>query len=103
MSDMLERIARNICASCGDDPDAMAYPPGPAILARKAHVIYVPTGQYQQPVPCWMLYRQEAYAALQALHDPTEAMLQAGPPEPYMDRDVWSKMIDGAIENASSF
>jgi hypothetical protein len=43
-------------------------------------------------------YRKLAVAALEAMREPTEAMLEAGPPDPYMDRDVWAKMIDQALE-----
>ena len=41
-----------------------------------------------------------ARAAIQALRVPTDAMLEAGPGEPYMDRDVWARMIDAALSGA---
>ncbi len=37
-----------------------------------------------------------AQAAIKAMREPTAAMLDAGPGEPYMDADVWAKMIDAA-------
>lgn len=42
-------------------------------------------------------YMRAARAAIAAMRDPTEAMLEAGPPEPYMDCGVWAKMIDAAL------
>jgi len=41
--------------------------------------------------------RAAARAAIETMREPTQAMLDAGPPEPYMDRDVWAKMIDAAL------
>jgi hypothetical protein len=43
-------------------------------------------------------WRMLACAAIEAMREPTDAMLQAGPPEPYMDRYVWGKIIDAALE-----
>jgi len=39
-----------------------------------------------------------ARAVLQEMRKPTKAMLEAGPPFPYMDEYVWAKMIDTALE-----
>ena len=41
-----------------------------------------------------------ARLAIQAMREPTEAMLEAGPVEPYMDRDVWARMLDAALSGA---
>lgn len=41
--------------------------------------------------------RRIVQAIIEALREPTEAMLDEGPSEPYMDRDVWAKMIDKAL------
>lgn len=41
--------------------------------------------------------RAMALAALEALREPSQTMLDAGPPEPYMDAEVWAKMIDAAL------
>lgn len=44
-------------------------------------------------------FRTLARAAIAAMRDnPTEEMLEAGPPEPYMDRDVWAKMVEAALK-----
>ncbi|MGR9384932.1 hypothetical protein [Rhizobium leguminosarum] len=40
-----------------------------------------------------------ARAALEALRTPTEAMLDEGPPFPYMDNHVWARMIDAALKD----
>lgn len=39
-----------------------------------------------------------AHAAITAMRNPTQAMLDAGPVKPYMDADVWASMIDAALE-----
>lgn len=39
-----------------------------------------------------------ARAAIEALREPTEAMLDEGPPEPYMEKHVWARMIDAALK-----
>ena len=41
--------------------------------------------------------KDAARAAIKAMREPTEAMLKAGPPFPYMDKDVWKAMIDAAL------
>lgn len=38
-----------------------------------------------------------ARAAIEAMREPTQAMLDQGPPEPYMDASVWGKMISTAL------
>jgi len=43
-------------------------------------------------------WQELARTAIEALREPTEAMLNAGPLEPYMDRDVWADMIDEALK-----
>jgi hypothetical protein len=39
-----------------------------------------------------------ARAAIEAMREPTLAVLEAGPSEPYMDIDVWRAMIDEALK-----
>jgi hypothetical protein len=43
-------------------------------------------------------YLDCARAVIEAMRDPTDTILNAGPPEPYMDRDVWAVMIDAALK-----
>jgi hypothetical protein len=50
------------------------------------------------PIKVTLADSDVARAAIEAMREPSDAMLQAGPPEPYMDRDVWAKMIDAALE-----
>lgn len=38
-----------------------------------------------------------ARAAIEAMREPTIPMLEEGPPYPYMDKEVWAKMIDAAL------
>ena len=42
--------------------------------------------------------RELIRAILTALQQPSTAMLDRGPGEPYMDRDVWARMIDEAMK-----
>jgi hypothetical protein len=42
-------------------------------------------------------YEDMARVAIAAMREPTQAMLDAGPVEPYMDAYVWAKMIDAAL------
>lgn len=60
-----ESMARAICKAMGDDPDALAYPPMEHLRACKAHVIYVPTSEFHQPMPCWNWYLREAQTVLE--------------------------------------
>jgi hypothetical protein len=44
-------------------------------------------------------YLSDAAAAIEAMRTPTEAMLDEGPPEPYMEKHVWARMIDAALKD----
>lgn len=43
-----------------------------------------------------------ARAAIEALREPTEAMLEEGPGEPYMEKHVWALMIDAALKEQTN-
>lgn len=47
-----------------------------------------------EPSPNW---DEVARETIKAMREPTQGVLDAGPPEPYMDKDVWAKMIDAAL------
>lgn len=47
-------------------------------------------------------FRIQARAAIEAMQTPTRRMLDAGPGEPYMDEEVWAKMIDRALNEQVS-
>lgn len=97
MNEMVERVARAICKSCGGDADRLAFVGIPELGPRTA--IYIPSDESsQKPRPLWQFFASEALEAILAMRDPTEAMLNVGPPEPYMDKDVWTKMIDEALK-----
>lgn len=42
-------------------------------------------------------FRAQARAAIEAMREPTEAMLDRGPGEPYLDAEVWRKIVDAAL------
>ncbi len=114
MNEMIERvefaISRvNICFSSGertgnqpkwvvwdrnlDDEDghAWVYIGAPANLATDT--LEKPPGDV-----FWAHQHARARAAIKAMREPTEAMLDKGPGDPYMDRGVWAKMIDAALK-----
>ena len=41
--------------------------------------------------------RKMARRAIETMREPTPAMLDKGPGEPYMDAYVWGRMIDAAL------
>lgn len=82
MSEMVERVARVICQCAGYKPDE------PVAMLSK------PNGKGTR----WEFYISEARYVIEAMREPTEEMLSAGPGSPYMDRDVWAKMINEALK-----
>lgn len=90
-SEMVERVARAICASFGDDPN------GP-----------VPN---EPDAKWWIAWTDEARAAIEVMREPSEAMLNAegegfnGPESlnGYLDnidaKGVWQAMIDAALSD----
>jgi hypothetical protein len=71
MSEMIEKVARAICEEERMNPD--------------------------DALGGWVHWAPAARAAIEAMREPTEAIMDAGPPEPYMDAHVWGKMIDAAL------
>jgi hypothetical protein len=74
MSEMAERVAKALC-------DCSVLKPKWEDLSRDQKR--------------W--YYRAAYAAIDAMREPTEKMLEAGPPEPYMDASVWAAMMEAAL------
>jgi hypothetical protein len=76
----------------------------PEMIERVARAIYAelhpekpPTWEHL-PLSWQASYRKQAHAAIAAMREPTFAMLEKGPGDPYMDRDTWPAMIDAALE-----
>jgi hypothetical protein len=44
------------------------------------------------------LHMEWARAAIEAMREPTEAMLWEGPGDPYMEKHVWARMIGAALK-----
>lgn len=44
------------------------------------------------------VFRGQVRAVFEAAREPTTAVLDAGPDEPYMDAYVWAKMIDACLK-----
>lgn len=47
-------------------------------------------------------FEDAARAAIEAMREPTETMLEEGPPYPYMDNIIWGMMIDAALSEEPS-
>lgn len=75
---MVEKVARHIfSANTGTD----------------YYGVYHPAFEHEQSH-----WETLARAAIEALREPTEAMLEEGPGEPYMEKHVWARMIDAALK-----
>lgn len=70
MSEMLEKVARAICIAAGENPDEdwRQAPGGP--FAE----VHLKPGQEAR----WRLYLPQARAAVEALREPSEGMVEAG-------------------------
>lgn len=102
MTTMIERVARALCVAAGHDPD-------------RTHDIYV-EGDPDAGV-AWAGYRREARAAIEAMREPTEAMVDAacdvvvGFSGEYDDYNVylgshefngvWTAAIDAALKESA--
>jgi hypothetical protein len=85
MSEMIERVARSLCISAGDDPEGHTGRRG--LLAGS---------------PYWHVYRKDAIAAIEAMRSPTDQMVAVGAKESGEDSDAvaigaWQGMIDSAL------
>ena len=67
------------------------------MVERIARILHADQGYPTWPTPACTQCMDMARNILEEMREPTEAMLWAGPPEPYMDGDVWAKMIDAAL------
>jgi len=95
MSEMVERVARALALSAGG---RMAGP-GQSIATREFGWKSDGESLDRYVEAHWKEHVHAADFAIEAMVVPTEAMLEAGPGEPYMDRDVWAKMIRAANES----
>jgi hypothetical protein len=97
--DMVERVARALCARLGRDPDTL----GPSIVVTDMGSMGIAATFNGPPEPAWKSYEAEARAAIEAMREPTEAMVEAGSDAPIMNydgndpRDVWRLMISAAL------
>jgi hypothetical protein len=95
----IERASRALCAVDGLDPDEDWTTDDQTQIQ-----IAIPKGERQR----WRLYARKARVAIEAIREPTEAMVDAGgqievPAGDYnysiggIAREVWSTMIDSAL------
>lgn len=90
MVEMVERVARAICALAGVNPDGTnggTWDGGS-----------LPRGE-----PAWTAWRDEARTAIAAMREPTEAMVSAGQEEELSRTEdvkaIFSAMIDAALKD----
>jgi len=83
VSEMVERVARALCERCGVLPDDMAGGTWDG-------------GSYAAGEPAWTTWKDDARAAIEAMRDPTEAMVTAG--DSCVSRLVWRDMINEALK-----
>ncbi|UAK23694.1 hypothetical protein [Sphingomonas nostoxanthinifaciens] len=92
---MIERVARALCAVDNKDPNEFVDTPIP----REVRVSVSP----RPKVPLWTRYERHSRAAIEAMREPTRAMMDAGflanpnteglAPPVY----AWPAMIDAAL------
>ncbi len=101
MNEMVERVARVICASVGDDPDAIGDTPVCPMCGHDSQMAV-----RDHAFPRWVAYIDQARAAIAALRVPTDAMTLAGAAS-YGKQDwfyvleaagVWQAMIAAILE-----
>lgn len=86
MSEMVERVARALCVADGCDPDHESADP-------------IDTG-----IKLWTRYVRDASAAIEAIREPTKAMIQAAydssldDDERFDAHEIWQAMIDEALK-----
>lgn len=94
----LERAARALCAQDGQDPDRPVMTPGFQKSVRS---------ELRRPGEgpfAWQNYLPKALAVLQAIREPSEAMIAAGVAVDehgvgsYNPPNIWQSMIDAAME-----
>jgi hypothetical protein len=75
-------------------------------VAKAIHEALGPTSDVDPPLPWDMTAepwredaRRLARTAIAAMREPSEAVLAAGPGEPYMDTYVWARIIDAALKD----
>ena len=83
MSEMVERVAAALCVEAGDEP----------------YRDYI--GMGNTPMKGWKMHERAARAAIEAMREPTEAMLTAGDTAMIRNSDTsadaWPAMIDAAL------
>ena len=78
MSEMIERVARALAIADGMHPEAVS--------------------NGEDAVPVWTLYVDDARAAIEAMREPTDVMVDAGYAVTVDDEtEVWQAMIDAAL------
>ncbi len=95
MSEMVERVARAICAST----DITMAGGIETVMDNPDFIIPANSRADRKPLARWRLYVPQARAAIEAMREPTDLMDKAGRFYGGSEsRDVWVAMIDAALE-----
>ena len=90
MTSMIEKVARAMCITEGGDPDCVLTDPNLAHVADTGHK------------PLWTNFIVSAKAAIQAMAEPTEAMVKAGDCASFNahspSRATFEAMLQAALE-----
>jgi len=71
----VEMVARAMCFSEGEDPDTPLVPWHVPIIGPRGYCVAPPN---EQVIAAWMVYARQARAAIEAMHEPSGAMIEAG-------------------------
>ena len=97
MTDMVERVARAICVGDPDGTYRRLVACDPPLLGRFGVI------RSNVETPNWEMYVDKACAAIVAMREPTEKMIDAGFKEQQIVlskpiEGLWQAMIDAALE-----
>ena len=97
MTTMVERVARGICSAVAGNPDDVLTLPGTETI-RSDGGLPVSRATVIETVR-WRCHVVEARAAIAAMREPTDEMLEAGTDEATSGfvSPVWRAMIDAAL------
>jgi hypothetical protein len=97
MSEMVERVARAICAKTNIAMEGVTE----VVLDNPDYVIPGNRRFDKTDTPRWKLYVDQSRAAIEAMREPTDPMIHAGealePDTLQFVPDYWRAMIDAAL------
>lgn len=105
---MIERMARALCIKAGADPDSLWAAPENGEPSLVMNIARAGGPQW----PAWRWWAPSARVAIEAMREPTPAMVEAGGGEccnterwddqSYEPPAIWRDMIDAALADGAS-